>query len=158
MLLEYSNHCSHGLGSEIIVITPTRTGWEWGTGTSAIGRRGVGSVQCGAELFGTSLFQVLNKSTWLALLSPRPAALLLSWKNTSQAAGEDRVWKNLCHRRWQRVNVHAPPGRGGRGGSGGSGHQMAYACLNGWRDPKGRLRRTILTTAPGFSAVGWVVF
>lgn len=64
----------------------------------------------------------------------------------AQIAEEDRVWKNFCHSRWRRVNVEVVPN--GRGGGAGS-HRAAYASLNGWRDPASRLRRTILSTAPG---------
>eukprot|EP00903_Cladosiphon_okamuranus_P008216 g7909.t1 len=73
-----------------------------------------------------------------------------------QAAGEDRVWKNFCHERWRRVNIRVESSRRGasRGGGGeGGGHQAIYASLNGWRDPRRRLRRTILSTAPGSAAV-----
>lgn len=72
-----------------------------------------------------------------------------------QAAGEDRVWKNLCHQRWRRVNIRVDRNSkdGGKGG-----HQAAYASLNGWRDPRLRLRRTILCTAPGSHSVSVVAF
>lgn len=65
------------------------------------------------------------------------------------------MWKNFCHHRWRRVNVRVHSSRRGasRGGSGGGRYQAAYASLNGWRDPRRRLRRTILSTAPGSSAV-----
>ncbi|CAB1108409.1 unnamed protein product [Ectocarpus sp. CCAP 1310/34] len=73
-----------------------------------------------------------------------------------QAAQEDRLWKDLCHRRWRRVNVDvARPNNRTCDGGGGviGGHQAAYASLNGWRDPTNRLRRTILSTAPNDAVV-----
>ncbi|CAM9362401.1 unnamed protein product [Ectocarpus fasciculatus] len=74
----------------------------------------------------------------------------------AQAAEEDRLWKDLCHRRWRRVNVDvARPSRKCDGGGVGIGaHQAAYASLNGWRDPTNRLRRTILSTAPSDAETG----
>lgn len=92
-----------------------------------------------------------------------------------QAAEEDRVWKDLCFKRWPRVNAARKidtktstrasastggKGKGRRGGGRGGGEEgggereeegsngsfrQAYASLNGWRSP--RFRRTILSTS-----------
>eukprot|EP00752_Nemacystus_decipiens_P011974 g10614.t2 len=85
---------------------------------------------------------------WLDFLPARSVGTCCSvCAGMQQAAGEDRLWKDLCHQRWRRVNVHADSGR--RGGDGGAGgHKAAYGSLNGWRDPRGRLTRTIFSTTP----------
>ncbi|CAM9151082.1 unnamed protein product [Ectocarpus sp. 4 AP-2014] len=101
---------------------------------------------------------ISSAAHWLEFLPAEGVALCCGvCAGLRQAAEEDRLWKDLCHRRWRRVNVDvARPNYRKSDGGGGviGGHQAAYASLNGWRDPTNRLRRTILSTAPNDAVTG----